>query len=158
MTQVFYIITTFFDFSLSFILVLFCISVLIYLVRDLKYSFFFVVTIFSTIVLVYFAKLTFNVSRPTEAVISAFGQSFPSYHATISTVFFVLLMYIFDDYLLGAWKKFFNIFCVLAILFVAISRVYLGVHWVSDVFFGLVFGSLISYIAIFIFRKFYMSL
>jgi len=86
-----------------------------------------------------------------------FGPSFPSYHATVATVFFVMLMYIFDDYLRGFWRVLFNVVCVFLIFLVAFSRVYLGVHWLSDVSAGILIGSALSYLAILIFRKFNKS-
>ena len=125
---------------------------LVYLVRGFRYAMLFLITISSTGILVYLLKLFFNVNRPTDTVISTFGQSFPSYHATIATVFFVMLIYIFDDYFKSFQRIIFNTICILAIFAIAFSRVYLGVHWTSDVIFGIILGSTISYISIIIFR------
>lgn len=153
LTNFFYIFTTLFDFTIYFIFISLCVAGLIYLVRNIKYAIFFLSTLFVSAVIVYLMKLFFDVARPAGGLFSAFGQSFPSYHATEATVFFVLVMFVFNDYWGRYSKVMFNFLCILAIFLVAISRVYLGVHWFSDVFWGVVLGSVISYIAIFSFKS-----
>ncbi|MCX6702102.1 MAG: phosphatase PAP2 family protein [Candidatus Zambryskibacteria bacterium] len=152
LTEFMYILTSLFDVSFSFFAVVFCVALLIYIVRNLKYSLLFTVAIFFSGAFVYFLKLFFNVARPINPVITAFGQSFPSYHATVATVFFIMLMYIFDDYFSSIKRKTFNFICIVSIFLIAFSRIYLGVHWLSDVIGGIVFGGIISYISIKIFK------
>lgn len=153
LTQFLFLLTTIFDFSLHFILISFCVSALIYLFRDIKYAVLFLFPIFTGAVLVYILKELFDVSRPLGGIVVETSKSFPSGHATISTVFFVMLMYIFDDYFSGAKKYFFNFLCVLMIFLVSFSRLYLGVHWLSDVVFGVFLGCLVSYISVKLFRR-----
>ncbi|TSC69969.1 MAG: putative membrane integrated acid phosphatase family protein [Parcubacteria group bacterium Gr01-1014_46] len=153
LTQFFYSVTSLFDLTIYFVLFLMFVALVIYTVRNLKYAVFFLTTIAFGTGVVYVMKLFFNVNRPPEPVMFVFGQSFPSYHATISVVFFILLMYVFDDYLRGVWRKIFNLFCLVSIFLVSLSRIYLGVHWFSDVFFGVFLGCLIVYLAIKIFKR-----
>ncbi len=158
LTEYLYIFTNFFDVSVYSLTLAACIAYLVYLVRGARYSSLFLASLFTGAIMVYVCKIFFNVARPGDAVMSAFGQSFPSYHATISTVFFIMLMYIFDDYLNSFLRITFNSLCIFAICVVAFSRVYLGVHWLSDVVFGILLGSFISYASVILFRKFTASL
>lgn len=151
-TESFYLLTVLFDLSIYFVLLSLCVAGLVYLVRNFRYALLFLLTLGVGAVLVYFMKSYFNVNRPPDGLFIAFGQSFPSWHATISTIFFVMLMYIFDDYLSGAKRYIFNILCVTSIFLIAISRVYLGVHWVSDVSFGVLLGCVVSYLAVLVFK------
>lgn len=145
LTQFLYLYTVVFDFSTYFILLTISVAILIYLLRGLRYAVLFVGSLSFGAILVYILKNIFNVSRPDGGLVYAFGQSFPSYHATIGTIFYIMLMYIFDDYLSGLNKFLFNLVCFFAIFLMALSRVYLGVHWVSDVASGVVIGSIFSY-------------
>ena len=87
-------------------------------------------------------KLVVMRPRPANCLISTAGWSFPSGHATMATIFFLLLVYLHR-------VKTFNIIkealllsiVILLILLVGISRIYLGVHWLSDVFGGYALGS-----------------
>ncbi len=154
LTQFIYIITVFFDFSIYFILLSLFTAVLIYLVRNFRYAMIFLSALVFSAVVVYFLKSFFEVARPLDGALTALGKSFPSYHATQSTVFFVMLMYIFDDYLKTKARITLNIFCVISILLFSFSRVYLGVHWLSDIVSGIVLGIGISYIFMHVFKKF----
>ncbi len=153
-TEFFYLITILFDFSTHFFIVCIATAFLIYLFRNLKYSILFLTTTFLGASAVYILKMFFDVSRPMDGVMEAFGKSFPSGHATVATVFFVMLMFTFDDYFVGIKRHIFNFFCISSIFLIAISRVYLGVHWVSDVLGGVGLGLIVSYICAKVFQKF----
>ena len=161
LTEFMYLLSTLFDFSLPFILICICLTVLIYILKNFRYALLFAFTLSFGAILVYLLKIFFNVNRPTDAVMSAFGQSFPSGHATAATIFFVMLMYIFDPvvesthYRAGSHnfsfgRIIFNTLCVAVIILVGFSRIYLGVHWASDVAFGVLLGALVSYFSIII--------
>lgn len=157
-TNFFYTITTLFDLSFSFVLIAFCVAVLIYLFRNIKYSILFVSSLSVATLMVYFLKVFFDVSRPTDSFYNVYGQSFPSYHATIVAVFFVMLMYIFHGSFKSRLSMIFNGFSISFIFLVSTSRLYLGVHWLTDVLAGVILGLVISHVSIFIFRKYFKDL
>lgn len=152
-TEFMYFLTTVFDLSVRFILLALCVSVLIYLIRGKRYAVLFLSALTVGGVIVYFMKSFFNVDRPADQVIGAFGQSFPSYHATIVTIFFGMMMYIFHDKLKVYSRIIFNSLSIIIIAFVSLSRLYLGVHWLSDVTTGILMGFLICFVFIKIYDK-----
>lgn len=153
LTEYMYLLSRAFDFSVYSVLVTLLVALLIYMLRGKKYAILFLWVMSVSSIVVYCMKSLFNVSRPSDAVMTAFGQSFPSYHATIATVFFLMIMYICDSYLKKFWRIIFNSFCILMILLVSFSRIYLGVHWFSDILGGIVLGSVLVYLSTILFKK-----
>lgn len=84
-------------------------------------------------------KSLFQRPRPVPAspIVQTFSAAFPSGHASLSVVVYVLLAYLLARSLgslrMGAWLLAASIALSLAIGF---SRLYLGVHWLSDVLAG----------------------
>jgi membrane-associated phospholipid phosphatase len=88
----------------------------------------------------YFAR-----ARPAVALMlrRASGYSFPSGHALGSTVLFAALSYLaIRSFPRWRWKAAALALSATLIVAVALSRVYLGVHWISDVAAGIVIGLL----------------
>lgn len=152
-TEFLYLITILFNPSLSFLLITLCVSVLIFLIKGIHYVFLFVISLTTGVLSVSLLKILFSVDRPTDAVMAVFGKSFPSYHATLATIFFVLLIYIFEDHMSHPVKQLFKVFCFSFIFLVAFSRVYLGVHWTSDVLFGIVLGLFLCSVYVRLFER-----
>lgn len=88
--------------------------------------------------------------RPTEyRIIEETGYSFPSGHSMISMAFYGYIIYLIYKYVKNKYIKWFSI-VLLSILIcsIGISRIYLGVHYTSDVLGGFLIS--ISYLVIYI--------
>lgn len=88
--------------------------------------------------------------RPTEyRIINESGYSFPSGHSMISMAFYGFLIYLIYKYVKNKKIKYISITLISAlIIFIGISRIYLGVHYTSDVLAGFLFS--ISYLIIYV--------
>lgn len=89
-------------------------------------------------------KHFFERERPelSEALRSASGFSFPSGHAMGSMIVFSAISYlIVRTGWAWRWKSLGLAVCVTMILTIALSRIYLGVHWISDIAAGLAAGA-----------------
>ena len=88
--------------------------------------------------------------RPTEyRIIEETGYSFPSGHSMISMAFYGYLIYLIYKYVKNKYIKWISIVVLsLLICTIGISRIYLGVHYTSDVLGGFLIS--ISYLVIFI--------
>lgn len=89
----------------------------------------------------FFIKNAVHRARPADALISVWGFSFPSGHAIMAVIFFLMLVYSFKDDIRGKFAKYAFIFsCAIIALLVGFSRIYLRVHWFSDVLSGIFLG------------------
>lgn len=89
---------------------------------------------FLVTVLSLFVKFLFHRPRPDFQMIVEKGYSFPSGHSMVSLAFYGFLLYLSCRYIKNKYLK--GLLCVclpLLILMIGRSRVYLGVHYTSDV-------------------------
>ena len=87
--------------------------------------------------------------RPTEfRIINESGYSFPSGHSMISMAFYGFLIYLIYKYINNKYLKSFLVFILsLLIIMIGFSRIYLGVHYTSDVIAGFLVS--ISYLIVY---------
>ena len=87
-------------------------------------------------------KELFHRARPTEQVIAATGYSFPSGHAFASTVFYGMLVYLVWRLTDKTWARVLAaVVGPLVAVAVGLSRVYLNVHFLTDVVAGWLAGT-----------------
>ena len=89
-----------------------------------------------------FLKNIIRRNRPLKiALIFEDSYSFPSGHAMISSAFYLYLIFLINDQIKNkSIKIMLTIFLSLLILLICFSRIYLGVHFFSDVICGLLFA------------------
>ena len=109
----------------------------------------FVVAVGGSQLFTYLGKLAFHRPRPQLAVYAESSFSFPSGHATIAVSFFGFVSYLLMG-AVGSWRQKVNI--LFAALFIALaigfSRIYLGEHFLSDVWAGYLVGAMCVIIAV----------
>ena len=104
--------------------------------------------------IVWFIKNLVQRPRPPQALITESGFSFPSGHAFVAIVFYGFLLYLIINFFENKTIRKLAIFFIpLIILAIGYSRIYLGVHWYSDVLAGYFFGVIWLLIVIFILEK-----
>ncbi len=117
--------------TIFFILILIIYSILLRKKKEISLLW---KTVVITYIISYFFKFLFKIPRPV-GVVNELGYSFPSTHAMV--IFSTIAV-------MGArFKKFNYVFLLVAVLII-FSRLYLGVHYLSDLFIGGVFGYLIG--------------
>lgn len=100
-------------------------------------------------VAIYLLKHIFLRARPIGSIIQETGFSFPSGHAMIAMTMFGVFMYFSLGMKSQSKKIFYMIVCILAIIVVGFSRIYLNVHWFSDVIASYCFGLFILFLVLF---------
>lgn len=116
-----------------------------FFVRKNKWYFIkFVIIAVSNLLLMFGLKYLFNRPRPLIPLLKQVpGLSFPSGHAFMSLTFFGLLIYLIYREVKNRWLKWsLIVFLFGMIFFVGLSRIYLRVHYISDVLAGYCFGFL----------------
>ena len=95
----------------------------------------------SSLGLMFWLKHLFKRKRPSDPLLKARGLSFPSGHAFMSSTFYGLLIYIAWQNIKNVWLKWIGIISLaFLVLAIGLSRVYLRVHYASDVIAGYCVG------------------
>ncbi len=102
-------------------------------------------TVFLTAIIIEVSKVAFGVIRPASEIVYRTTYSFPSGHTMFSVVFFGLMTYLFAK---GKYRIPAIIISVLIVLIVSATRLYLRVHWLTDIIGGIGFGIIILSLAI----------
>ncbi len=132
------------------IIIFFCILLLIFIKRK-KYGFLIVLNLINTTVLNMLLKTIFARPRPSDiCLVEVSGYSFPSGHAMTSAAFYGFIIYlIWQTNIRKKLKIVSTVFLCFLIILIGISRIYLGVHYTSDI----VAGFLVSIAYLILFTK-----
>ena len=100
-------------------------------------------TVAGSVGFTYLLKIVFDRPRPADALVLETSASFPSGHATVAMAFYGFIIYL----LLKQTSKKINRILIglcgaLIITAIGFSRLYLGVHYLSDVLVGYLVGGL----------------
>ena len=119
---------------IAIISILFCIK----LIKNKKLSLGIILNLAGITVINQILKFIFRRERPTGyRLIEMSGYSFPSGHAMASLAFYGLLIYITKRLVKNKYLKILLITLNIAIIIlIGVSRIYLGVHYLSDVLTG----------------------
>lgn len=86
-------------------------------------------------------KMLVHSTRPSNGIILETGFSFPSGHVTSTVVLFGLLTYVvWQRWKSSNAKILASIFSIIVAIIVGFSRIYLNVHWLSDILGGYSLG------------------
>lgn len=112
--------------------------------RQWETAIFIAITGLGAAALVYFGKLLIARPRPplADRLVVQTNHSYPSGHALGSIVVVGMVALLAAALLHGVWRALLLTVAALFVAGVGVSRVYLGVHWPTDVFAGWVFGIL----------------
>ncbi len=96
------------------------------------------------LILMFTLKYLFHRQRPTIPLLSeASGLSFPSGHAFMGFTFFSIIIYFIYRYIKNIFIKYAIILLLIfIIIMIGFSRIYLGLHYTTDVIAGYCFGVL----------------
>ena len=96
----------------------------------------------------------YEIFANVKCLVNSFGSSMPSGHAVSATIISIFVCYIV---LKLCDKKFLKIATIISMLIfifaVLLSRLYLGVHYVSDLAVGTMMGGLFSFLGLMTFNK-----
>jgi undecaprenyl-diphosphatase len=149
LTAVSKMIAPIFD-PIVFVVLTLIIAPYIYMKSSKRNGIFFGAMVFIAGGLILALKQIFGRLRPVDGLVQELSHSFPSGHATMAVVFFGLLVYLFAS---KKYKIRAGVVAGILVLIIGLSRVYLRVHWLTDVLGGFVLGGIILAIGIWILRK-----
>lgn len=125
----------------------------LYLSKKRKYIIPFLATIAGAELVTHVTKLTLDRARPLLGLVETSTPSFPSSHATIAASLYGFLGYILYRELNEEYQLYVFILSTLVILLIGFSRLYLGVHFLSDVAVGYLIGGIFLFAGIFLSEK-----
>lgn len=136
---------------LSSVLFMVVVSILLLLVKKIKYRKLMLINIILDVILNSCLKYIFKRERPRDIMmVIENGFSFPSGHTMLATIFYGFIIYLIYKSDKSRKFKYVSIILLSLLIFlIGISRIYLGVHYTTDVLGGYLIS--ISYLMVFIY-------
>lgn len=114
----------------------------------------FILTMGTTAFVAIGTKLLVKLPRPEGGIITEIGYSFASAHAMMAIVFFGLLIYSYKNHIRNTYiRNFGTMLVAIFVLIIGLSRVYLGVHYMTDVLAGFLIGFVIVSVSILMYER-----
>ncbi len=99
-------------------------------------------------------KFFFDRPRPMMPLVEASGLSFPSGHSMVAASFYGLIIYlVWHNVRPKKWRNVFVAFLMIFVLLIGFSRIYLRVHYATDVLAGFSAGFLWVIVGIYTLRR-----
>ena len=120
--------------------------VILWSLKKKRETMFLIVALTSGEIIKEFLKLFFHRERPdmSLALIQENDYAFPSGHCVMSVIFYGMICYFIYQVCKNKWQKIILLTATVILVFlIGYSRVYLGVHWISDVLGGWIIGGAI---------------
>ena len=128
-------------------------AAILYLNRRKKLSFILIFSLLVGYILEEIIKFVIQKERPLGQLVIEQGYGFPSGHSIFSIILFSLLIYFFKDEIKNkVLRILFISLNVFLILLTGFSRIYLNVHWFTDVIGGYALGFFIFNLILFAFK------
>ena len=120
------------------------VSIILWLCKKRSYVLYLWLALAADGIFSYLGKIFIHRNRPPNPSYLENSFSFPSGHAMVAVIFYGFLSYILIRHV-KSWKNKVNLFFagLIVILAIGFSRLYLGVHYVSDVWGGYLLGLII---------------
>ncbi|AEV95447.1 phosphatase PAP2 family protein [Pediococcus claussenii] len=140
--------------QIPFIIINFAILLILTVSKHFKYGIFLLFTTFGSSLINHLIKEWVKRPRPLPHLVRATGYSFPSGHSVVAIALFGGLIIITNQIIKNKAIKFvLNFIWSLGLILLPISRVYLNVHYPSDIIGGMLLGFMILQISRYILIK-----
>lgn len=135
------------------VLFIFLLSVLLWIKKRKNEALYFIFVSGLSGASIYLLKHLFVRARPVTQFLAETGYSFPSGHTLISVVLFGSLLYFSLKVKNQLYKFSLVSLSLLGIIILGLSRVYLNVHWFSDILGGYFLGATILFLGIGLYKS-----
>ncbi len=124
--------------------------VLLFILKNKKHALLIIINLTCVFLSSQLLKLIFHRGRPDgEFLVTVSGYSYPSGHAMVSLAYFAFILYLINQKITNKFTRaILTIITSILILLIGFSRVYLGVHYTTDIIAGFLLA--IAYLMIFL--------